>query len=35
MDVRAFEVGEIPLGELSHDHDRQLADYLRGGTVLA
>lgn len=35
MDVRAFKLGEIPQGELSHDHDRQLADYLRGVTVLA
>ena len=35
MDVRAFKPGELPQGELSHDHDRQLADYLRGVTVLA
>jgi ADP-ribose pyrophosphatase YjhB (NUDIX family) len=35
MDVQAFKPGEIPQGELSHDHDRQLADYLRGVTVLA
>jgi ADP-ribose pyrophosphatase YjhB (NUDIX family) len=35
MDVRAFKPEEIPQGELSHDHDRQLADYLRGATVLA
>jgi ADP-ribose pyrophosphatase YjhB (NUDIX family) len=35
MDVQAFEVGELPQGELSHDHDRQLADYLGGATVLA
>jgi ADP-ribose pyrophosphatase YjhB (NUDIX family) len=35
MDVKAFKPGEIPQGELSHDHDRQLADYLRGVTVLA
>ncbi len=35
MDVKAFKPGEIPKGKLSHDHDRQLADYLRGVTVLA
>jgi ADP-ribose pyrophosphatase YjhB (NUDIX family) len=35
MDVQAFAIGELPEGELSHDHDRQLADYLRGATVLA
>jgi ADP-ribose pyrophosphatase YjhB (NUDIX family) len=34
MDVKAFAPGEIP-GELSHDHDRQLADYFRGVTMLA
>jgi hypothetical protein len=35
MDVQAFKREEIPQGKLSHDHDRQLADYLRGVTVLA
>jgi hypothetical protein len=32
--VKAFAPGELP-GELSHDHDRQLADYFLGGTMLA
>jgi 8-oxo-dGTP diphosphatase len=27
-DIRAFEQTELPLGSLSHDHDRQLQDYL-------
>jgi 8-oxo-dGTP diphosphatase len=35
MDVQAFAIGDLPQGELSHDHDRQLADYLLGVTVLA
>ena len=33
--VQAFAPGEIPLGELSHDHDRQLQDYFAGSTTLA
>ncbi|MBF2046268.1 MAG: NUDIX domain-containing protein [Leptolyngbya sp. IPPAS B-1204] len=35
MNIRAFSLSEIPQGELSHDHDRQLQDYLSGATVLA
>lgn len=35
MNVKAFALRDIPLGELSHDHDRQLKDYLSGQTVLA
>jgi ADP-ribose pyrophosphatase YjhB (NUDIX family) len=35
MDIRAFSPSEIPQGELSHDHDRQLKDYFSGATVLA
>jgi ADP-ribose pyrophosphatase YjhB (NUDIX family) len=34
-DVRAFKREELPLGSLSHDHDRQLQDYLDGETILA
>ncbi|MBW4466692.1 MAG: NUDIX hydrolase [Pegethrix bostrychoides GSE-TBD4-15B] len=33
--IRAFTRQEIPQGELSHDHDRQLQDYFSGMTVLA
>jgi 8-oxo-dGTP diphosphatase len=35
MDVKAFLPTEIPQGELSHDHDRQLQDYFNGSTILA
>ncbi len=34
-DVRAFPLASLPLGELSHDHDRQLQDYFSGQTTLA
>ncbi|MBR8829874.1 MAG: hypothetical protein N5P05_000586 [Chroococcopsis gigantea SAG 12.99] len=33
--VGAFERDEIPFGNLCHDHDRQLQDYLQDLTVLA
>ncbi len=35
MDVQAFAAEALPLGKLSHDHDRQLQDYLKGLTTLA
>lgn len=35
MDVQAFSEMEIPKGELSHDHDRQLQNYFAGLTTLA
>ena len=35
MDARAFSPHEIPLGQLSHDHDRQVQDYLSGLTIVA
>jgi hypothetical protein len=35
MNIQAFALPEIPQGELSHDHDRQLKDYFSGATVLA
>jgi 8-oxo-dGTP diphosphatase len=34
-DVKAFTVENLPLGNLSHDHDRQLQDYLKGSTIIA
>ena len=34
-DVQAFEPKSIPIGRLSHDHDRQLQDYFEGHTVVA
>jgi 8-oxo-dGTP diphosphatase len=35
LDVQAFSPQDLPLGNLSHDHDQQLGDYLQGLTVLA
>jgi ADP-ribose pyrophosphatase YjhB (NUDIX family) len=34
-DVQAFSPSTIPIGQLSHDHDRQLQDYFSGLTTLA
>jgi 8-oxo-dGTP diphosphatase len=34
-EARAFPADSLPLGNLSHDHDRQLQDYFQGLTVLA
>ncbi|MEA5467294.1 NUDIX hydrolase [Spirulina sp. 06S082] len=34
-EARAFSRAELPLGTLSHDHDRQLQDYLDGLTTIA
>lgn len=34
-EVRAFDRSDIPMGELSHDHDRQLQDYFDGKTTFA
>lgn len=33
--VAAFTQEQLPLGNLSHDHDRQLQDYLTGITTIA
>jgi ADP-ribose pyrophosphatase/8-oxo-dGTP diphosphatase len=33
--AQAFAVEDLPLGELSHDHDQQLRDYLQGETIIA
>lgn len=35
FEVQAFDRSTIPLGTLSHDHDRQLQDYFDGKTTLA
>ena len=35
LQVKAFAKDELPLGDLSHDHDRQLQDYLDGVTAIA
>lgn len=35
MELKAFYPGAMPLGNLSHDHDRQLRDYFNGLTTLA
>ncbi len=33
--IQAFTLSELPQDPLSHDHDRQLRDYLQGLTTLA
>ena len=35
LQVKAFTRDELPLGNLSHDHDRQLQDYLNDEIVIA
>ncbi len=35
LEVEAFDRENLPLENLSHDHDRQLKDYLEGLTILA
>ena len=35
LQVKAFAIDELPLGDLSHDHDRQLQDYLNGKVAIA
>ena len=34
-EVQAFAVTSLPKGQLAHDHDQQLQDYLDGQTTLA
>lgn len=34
-EVGLFERDQLPFGELAHDHDRQLRDFLAGRTVIA
>ncbi|VEP11453.1 NUDIX hydrolase [Hyella patelloides LEGE 07179] len=35
LQVKAFKPEELPLGNLCHDHDRQLEDYFKGETIIA
>ncbi|WP_319421452.1 NUDIX hydrolase [Pleurocapsa sp. FMAR1] len=35
LQVKAFTRDELPLGNLSHDHDRQLKDYFEGSVAIA
>ncbi len=35
LQAKAFTPKDLPLGNLSHDHDRQLKDYLDGVTTVA
>jgi 8-oxo-dGTP diphosphatase len=35
MEIQAFPPNALPPGEMSHDHTRQLQDYLNGLTTLA
>ena len=35
LQVKAFTKDELPLGNLSHDHDRQLQDYLNDVVAIA
>jgi 8-oxo-dGTP diphosphatase len=35
LQVKAFNKEELPLGNLCHDHDRQIQDYFTGQTTLA
>lgn len=35
MEIQAFSLNSLPPGQMSHDHNRQLQDYLNGLTTLA
>ena len=35
LEVQSFPPESLPIGNLSHDHDRQLKDYFQGTTQLA
>lgn len=35
LQVKAFTKDELPLGNLCHDHDRQLQDYFNGAVAIA
>ncbi|MFH7025868.1 MAG: NUDIX hydrolase [Heteroscytonema crispum UTEX LB 1556] len=35
MEIQAFPANSLPPGQMSHDHTRQLQDYLQGLTTLA
>lgn len=34
-EAQAFTLNDLPLGELAHDHDLQIQDYLNGTTTIA
>lgn len=34
-EAQSFARDELPLGNLAHDHDRQLEDYFQGNTVIS
>ncbi|AFZ55392.1 NUDIX hydrolase [Cyanobacterium aponinum AL20118] len=34
-EVKAFPPQEIPIGNLAHDHDRQIQDYLEGKNTIS
>ncbi len=35
MEIQTFSPNLLPSGQMSHDHTRQLQDYLNGLTTLA
>ncbi|BAQ60697.1 ADP-ribose pyrophosphatase [Geminocystis sp. NIES-3708] len=35
LEVKAFAIDDLPLGNLAHDHDRQIQDYLDEKTTIA
>ena len=35
LQVKAFELEELPRGNLCHDHDHHLVDYFKGATTVA
>jgi 8-oxo-dGTP diphosphatase len=35
LEVKAFNPQDIPIGNLAHDHDHQISDYLEGKTTIA
>lgn len=35
LEVKAFSLDNLPQGNLAHDHDRQLQDYLDKKTIIA
>lgn len=35
LEIQSFSPANLPLGQLAHDHDRQLKDYFSGSTVLS
>ena len=35
QDIAVFAPEQVPIGTLSHDHDRQFQDYLKGATTIA